>query len=127
MDSAGEERLPMLEQTRKYVIIGGGWRARPQSTGSENSTACRIYRDDRVEQFRPYNRPPLSKTLWFGKQTADQIFLRDENYYAGLGVDMVLGTDVMAIDAQTGSSGPVEAMYVDTRNLLIATGGAPRS
>ena len=104
-----------------YLIIGGGM------TGAAAATGIRELDSDggitliSAENAPPYDRPPLSKKLWNGKRTLEQIL-------APLPDDVVLrlGRRVVAVDPDrrrvTDDSGTV---YTYDR-LLLATGGAPR-
>jgi 3-phenylpropionate/trans-cinnamate dioxygenase ferredoxin reductase subunit len=116
----------MLEQSRKYVIIGGGLAGASAVAGIREIDSAGSIAVIGDEKYRPYNRPPLSKKLWFGKQTVDEIFVHKADYYAGNGVDLVLDTEAVAVDAlgrvvQT-SAGDV-CRY---EKLVIATGGKAR-
>lgn len=116
----------MLEQARKYVIIGGGLAGASAVEGIRELDSVGSIAMIGMEPHNPYDRPPLSKKLWFGTKTVDEIFVHKKDYYTDSGVDLVLDTEVITLDAadrivQT-SAGDV-CRY---EKLLLATGGVPR-
>ena len=50
------------------------------------------------ETHLPYHRPPLSKTFLLGKQTIDNILIRNSDLYERLNVNFVLGRRVLEIN-----------------------------
>jgi NADPH-dependent 2,4-dienoyl-CoA reductase/sulfur reductase-like enzyme len=104
-----------------YLIVGGGM------TGD---SACRGIRDHDAsgsigmfgaETHEPYVRPPLTKSLWSGKEEAS-IFRGTPD----LGVDLHAGRRVVSLDFDartvTDDSGESHAY----EKVLLATGGVPR-
>ncbi|MEN6415860.1 MAG: FAD/NAD(P)-binding oxidoreductase [Armatimonadota bacterium] len=116
----------MPEQTYKYVIIGGGLAGDSAISGIRE-----LDKDGPIlligsERHKPYDRPPLSKKLWFGQKTVEQIFVHDDDYYRDNGVDLALGveaTRLNACDKSVQTSGGGNYHY---HKLLLATGGVPR-
>jgi NADPH-dependent 2,4-dienoyl-CoA reductase/sulfur reductase-like enzyme len=79
-----------------------------------------------AEPHLPYDRPPLSKQLWFGKKEIADIFVHDQDYYEHQGVELTSAERVAEIR-------PGEKTIVTGRGrserygkLLLATGGTPR-
>ncbi|MHB1001129.1 MAG: NAD(P)/FAD-dependent oxidoreductase [Armatimonadota bacterium] len=116
----------MIQQEHDYVIVGAGLAAGAAIAGirdkDDEGTILLIGN----EEYLPYNRPPLTKKLWFGKETEEEIFVNDKNYYIDSFVDVLLDTTVVALDAN-------KKMITDSRRnqfpygtLLLATGGEPR-
>jgi len=112
--------------THEYIIIGGG------PTGASAIEGIRAHdKEGRIlvlsrENSPPYQRPPLSKDLWFGKTTLDKLPVHDDAYYRDNHVELALRREVVEID-------PEKKQVWDDRNtmyeygkLLIATGGYPR-
>lgn len=104
-----------------YLIIGGGM------TGAAAAAGIReIDRDGRItllsaEHVPPYDRPPLSKKLWEGKRTVEQILapLPED-------VELRLGRRVTSLDvARRQATDDLGTVYTYDR-LLLATGGVPR-
>ncbi len=79
------------------------------------------------EEHQPYLRPPLSKGLLLGTEDEESIRLRPPEWYEQKGVELRLGTEVVAVDRDErrvhvrGS----DALRYD--RLLLATGASPRS
>lgn len=116
----------MPEYASKYVIIGGGLAAASAVEGirevDERSSIAMVA----SERFLPYNRPPLSKKLWFGKQTVNDIWIHDAAFYARHGTDVFLGNEAVKVEP---TSKVVHTSNGDTfryEKLLLATGGIPR-
>jgi 3-phenylpropionate/trans-cinnamate dioxygenase ferredoxin reductase subunit len=102
----------------KYIIIGGGM------TGDSAAKGIReIDKDGSLaiissESHLPYDRPPLTKDLWKGKEV--------EKIYRGtdkLNLEIILDTEIVSLN-------PAQKELADNKNnkytyekLLIATGG----
>ncbi len=78
-----------------------------------------------AEQELPYQRPPLSKGYLLGNTAREKLWVRKEQWYSDHGVDLHLGTPVLAIDpaAHTLRTETGETSY---ERLLLATGSQPR-
>ncbi len=105
----------------KYIIVGGGMTADSAVRGIkeiDQSGRIAVFSE---EKDPPYNRPPLSKSLWKG-ESVDSIWRGTEKE----AIDFYPSTKVVSLD----TSGKL----ISTRNgetyhfekLLIATGGKPR-
>ena len=106
----------------KYLIVGGGMTADAAVRGIrelDNGGSIGLIS---VEGDEPYDRPPLSKGLWKGKQL-ESIWRKTAEV---AGVELRLRTTVARIDVKerrvVNSSG---AAYSYDK-LLLATGGSPR-
>ncbi|MBI5005849.1 MAG: FAD-dependent oxidoreductase [Nitrosomonadales bacterium] len=105
----------------RYLIIGGGMAADAAVHGirklDRNGTIGMIS----DEHDPPYDRPPLSKSLWKGK-SIESIW----RHIGDLNVDLHLGRKVVALDpagnAVTDDAGDVYSYA----KLLLATGGSVR-
>ncbi|MHB9155520.1 MAG: NAD(P)/FAD-dependent oxidoreductase [Endomicrobiales bacterium] len=116
----------MPERKYAYVIVGAGL------AGANAAEAIRgLDKNGPVlmaglERNLPYDRPPLTKQLWWGTQQLEEIFVHDDAFYIRNGVEVLRETLVTAIDpgrkTVTDSSGK-EYGY---EKLLLATGGVPR-
>lgn len=116
----------MIKQTHKYLIIGGGLAGASAVEGIREIESVGSIAMIGAEQHKPYNRPPLSKKLWWGKETVEEIFAYKDDYYASNGVEMILGKEVVAHD---GINKTVHTSHGDVyryEKLLLATGGIPR-
>jgi NAD(P)H-nitrite reductase large subunit len=79
-----------------------------------------------AENHLPYDRPPLTKKLWFGKQKLEDITLHDRAWYEGNGVELLLGVRVKELDAANNRLLDDRGDEHSYEKLLIATGGSPR-
>ena len=117
----------MAERTYPYVIVGAGL-----TGGSAVEGIREIDKNGPIlligeEKHLPYDRPDLTKKLWFGKKTLDQVFVHDRDYYLKNGVDLALGDRVVALDAKQKTVVDSSGETYHYEKLLLATGGIPRS
>ncbi len=104
----------------QYMIIGGGM------TGS--AAAMEIRKNDpngsiamfSKENFMPYNRPPLTKGLWDGKDIEDIVRPMQE-----LHVDLFLNDAVAQISPEKKTITDEKGENYRYDKLLLATGGHP--
>ena len=105
----------------RYLIVGGGMTA---------DAACRGIREHDgegsiglvgAEAHPPYDRPPLSKALWQGKEESS-IWRGTEE----LGVDLALGRRIVDLDLETQRATDDQGDEYGYERLLLATGGTPR-
>jgi NADPH-dependent 2,4-dienoyl-CoA reductase/sulfur reductase-like enzyme len=125
----------------KYVIAGGGLAGASAIAGIRE-----VDRDGAIlliggENHLPYDRPPLTKKLWFGKQKLEDITLHDRAWYENNGVELLLGAHAKELDADRGALLVGQELVLPERSrgascpgagecryekLLLATGGTPR-
>lgn len=116
----------MAESSYKYVIVGAGLAGASAVEGireKDNSGSILLVG---AEDALPYNRPPLTKGLWFGTEQKDDIFVHDDAFYKDNGVDVLRGSCVESIDP---AAKTVRLSGGDTYTygtLLLSTGGSPR-
>ena len=116
----------MEYKTFKYVVVGAGltgsWAIEGIRTIDQSGSILLIG----DERYLPYDRPPLTKKLWFGKKKVEDIFVRPQQYYADHHADVVLNTKAEAIDpgGKTVICGDGRVYHYE--KLLLATGGSPR-
>jgi 3-phenylpropionate/trans-cinnamate dioxygenase ferredoxin reductase component len=77
------------------------------------------------ERHYPYERPPLSKGYLQGSEARDSIFVHEEGWYAGHGVDLRLGAGVTAIDRELRQLTLSTGETVGYDKLLLTTGATP--
>jgi NADPH-dependent 2,4-dienoyl-CoA reductase/sulfur reductase-like enzyme len=106
----------------ELIIVGGGLTAARaiaeyRAAGGGGRIAL-ISREPNL----PYHRPPLSKRYLRGEIGAEQTLVESEEFYAKNDVELLLGTEVTAVDTR-------EHNVVGLRygKLLIATGSLPRT
>ncbi|MFA6664975.1 MAG: FAD/NAD(P)-binding oxidoreductase [Armatimonadota bacterium] len=116
----------MEREKYNYLIVGAGVAAAYAIEGirdmDENGSILMIGN----EEYFPYNRPPLSKKLWFGEKKVDDIFVYKEDFYIDNNVDILLGTQVKEIDSALRTVITDRGHSFDYDKLLLATGGTPR-
>ncbi|MFX0048838.1 MAG: FAD-dependent oxidoreductase, partial [Candidatus Hermodarchaeota archaeon] len=112
----------MAKYDFKYVIIGGGMSAdaaahKIREVDAEGSI-CLISN----EEYPPYARPPLSKSLWKGEEELDDIDLETES----ANLEMHLACSVVRIDTSNKKVIDDKGDEYGYTKLLIATGGIPK-
>jgi NADPH-dependent 2,4-dienoyl-CoA reductase/sulfur reductase-like enzyme len=115
-----------MDRTYSYVVVGAGL------TGA---AAARAIREEDPkgtvllvgeEPHLPYNRPPLSKDLWLGKKTPDQIFVESSDFYATKRIDRLVSTRIVGHEAGTKTLVDQSGGRYRYERLLLATGCTPR-
>jgi NADPH-dependent 2,4-dienoyl-CoA reductase/sulfur reductase-like enzyme len=109
-----------------YVIVGGGLTAASAIEGIRERDGKSPVLLIGAETHTPYHRPPLSKKLWLGKETVDQIFVQRDEFYKSKNVRCAFGAKVVAVDAQAKSVRDANGNEHRYEKLLLATGGTPR-
>ncbi|MHB8846387.1 MAG: NAD(P)/FAD-dependent oxidoreductase [Nitrospirota bacterium] len=117
----------MADQAYAYIIVGGGLAGASAVEGIRERDKKGPILLIGSEKHLPYDRPPLSKKLWFGKKKVEDIFLHDRNFYDRNDVLLSLGATVTSIDAQGKSVTTDNGKQYRFQKLLIATGGVPRT
>jgi NADPH-dependent 2,4-dienoyl-CoA reductase/sulfur reductase-like enzyme len=117
----------MAEEKYTYIIVGGGLTGASAVEGirerDRNGSVLLIGSENHL----PYDRPPLSKKLWFGKKKVEDIFLHDRIFYDQNGVTVVSGVTVTSLDAKGKTITAGDGRKYRFQKLLLATGGAPRT
>jgi len=116
----------MAERDYRYVIIGGGLAGGSAVEGIRKQDADGSILLICGEKHLPYDRPPLTKKLWFGKKQVEEIFLHDQQWYAAHGVDAALATEVTSLDPARRTLTASNGGTYRYDKLLLATGGTPR-
>ena len=110
----------------KYVIVGGGLAGASAIEGirsrDDSGSIALFCKENRL----PYDRPPLSKGLWFGKTTFDRLPVYPESFYASNNVHAHLGLEITEIDTKKSQVVDDNGHRYGYDKLLIATGGSPR-
>ncbi|HLP97031.1 MAG TPA: FAD-dependent oxidoreductase [Sideroxyarcus sp.] len=105
----------------RYLIIGGGMAADSAVRGIRKIDHAGTIAMICDEPDPPYDRPPLSKSLWKGKPF-DSIWRNT----AALNIDMHAGRKIVAIDAANKSVTDDAGDIYTYGKLLLATGGSVR-
>ena len=117
----------MPEQSYTYIIVGAGLAggcAADAIREHDKKGSVLLVGD---EKHLPYDRPDLSKKLWFGKKKVEEIFLHDQNYYDENGIHIKLGTRIVELDARRKAVRDGNGSSFRYEKLLLATGGIPRT
>lgn len=115
----------MAKKNYSYVIVGGGLAGASAVQGIRELDKKGPILLIGGEQHLPYDRPPLSKKLWFGQKKVEEIFLHPREFYDQSGVDLVLGTSVTSLDAKQKTIADDKRQTFHYGKLLLATGGVP--
>lgn len=78
------------------------------------------------EGYPPYERPPLSKGILLSKQTAQESFLADLDWYAQADVRLILSRRAVKIDPHRREAILDDGTHLGYENLVFATGARPR-
>ena len=74
----------------------------------------------------PYERPPLSKEYFAREKTFDRLYIRPPEFWGEKDIQMVLGTEVTAVDPATKTLTLSNGTSATYGTLVWATGGDPR-
>ncbi|MDE2366136.1 MAG: FAD-dependent oxidoreductase, partial [Betaproteobacteria bacterium] len=105
----------------KYLIVGGGMTADSAVHGIRKVDPDGAIAMICEERHMPYDRPPLTKSLWKG--TPYESIWRNAH---GLNVAMHLGKKVVAIDSSKKTATDDAGNVYTYEKLLLATGGMVR-
>ncbi|MDD5241157.1 MAG: FAD-dependent oxidoreductase [Sulfuricella sp.] len=109
-----------------YVIVGGGLAGASAVQGIRELDAKGTVLLLGEEKHLPYDRPPLSKKLWFGNIKVEEIFLYGAEFYDQQGVTVALGAKVVKLDPAEKTVTTEGGATYHFKKLLLATGTAPR-
>lgn len=105
----------------RYLIVGGGMTGDAAARGIREVDATAPAAMIGAESETPYNRPPLSKSLWKG-QPEENIWRQTDS----LGVDLHLGRRVTKLDLANRRAVDDRGTEYTFERLLLATGGTPK-
>jgi NAD(P)H-nitrite reductase large subunit len=116
-----------MKHVYDYAIVGGGLAGASAVEGIRELDAAGKILLIGEEKHLPYDRPPLSKKLWFGKKTVEEIFLHDRAFYDKHAVTLALGVRVAQLDSDARTLSTAQGETYGFRKLLLATGCKPRT
>ena len=116
-----------MEHVYDYVIVGGGLAGASAVQGIRELDAAGKILLVGEENHLPYDRPPLSKKLWFGKNKVEDIFLHDRAFYDKHGVTLALGAKAARLDPDAKTLTTAKGETYGYGKLLLATGCKPRT
>ncbi|HEX8467358.1 MAG TPA: FAD-dependent oxidoreductase [Allosphingosinicella sp.] len=79
-----------------------------------------------AEAEPPYERPPLSKEYLAGEKDFERMLARPEAFWAERGIELVLGTDIVAVDPEAKALTARGGGRFGYAILIWAAGGEPR-
>ena len=116
----------MPEQSYSYIIIGSGLAGASAVEGIREVDHRGSILLIGAEKDKPYDRPPLSKQLWTGAKSLEEIFLHDEAFYEKQRVELRPGLEVTRIDPERHSIADSQGDTYRYERLLLATGAIPK-
>ena len=78
------------------------------------------------EAERPYERPPLSKSVLMGEEPFTRAYLHPEDYYSANGIELVLATRVESIEPSRKELTLAGGRSIAYTKLAVCTGSRPR-
>ena len=109
-----------------YVIVGGGRAGVSAVEGIRELDESGSILLVGAESHLPYDRPPLSKQLWSGKNEVSDIFVHDRAYFERAGVELARGVRVTEIKQAEKAIVTDRGREERYGKLLLTTGGTPR-
>lgn len=114
------------EQSYNYLIVGGGLAGTSAAEGIRGHDKKGSVLLIGNERHLPYDRPPLTKKLWFGQKTVEDIYLHNSGFYEENNIKLELGIEIVAIDGNRKTATDNKGNIYRYEKLLLATGGTPR-
>ncbi len=109
-------------QHYKYIIVGGGMAGDSAIQGIREMDPEGSIALIGEENYPPYIRPPLSKKLWTGQKSLDDIWRQTARHH----VDLYLNHSVTSIDPRLKIVKGDQDLELEYEKLLLSTGGRPR-
>ena len=114
------------DSIERVVIVGGGLAAAKTAEALRDEGYAGSIVLFAAEPHVPYERPPLSKGFLKGEQSADETIVLPESWYAEHDVELRLGTEVTAVDADAHEVEAADGSRTAYDKLVLATGASPR-
>jgi 3-phenylpropionate/trans-cinnamate dioxygenase ferredoxin reductase component len=115
-----------MSNDQKFVIVGASL------AGAKAAETLRAEGfDGRVvlvgtEGERPYERPPLSKEYLRGEAGREKVYVHEEGFYDGHGVELRLGRTAVSLNTSARELALDDGERLRYDRLLLATGAEPR-
>lgn len=116
----------MADRRSDYLIVGAGLAGASAVEGLRELDQKGSVTMIGSERHLPYDRPPLSKKLWFRQKTVEQVFLHNASFYDNNGVNLLLDRRVLELDAKNKTVRDSKGEIHEFGRLLLATGGVPQ-
>ncbi|WP_219616245.1 NAD(P)/FAD-dependent oxidoreductase [Acidithiobacillus ferriphilus] len=109
-----------------YLLVGAGPAAAAAAVAIRSKDMVGRILMLGAETETPYQRPPLSKGLWLGKDKEANLPLMSNADWTALKVDIVLGDPVTNLDPQQRTLSTSAGKTYHYHKSLLAMGGRPR-
>jgi 3-phenylpropionate/trans-cinnamate dioxygenase ferredoxin reductase subunit len=116
----------MKDKTYAYMVVGGGRAGASAVQGLREVDPSGAILLAAAEAHLPYNRPPLTKDLWFGTQKVEDVFIDSRDFYDRNHVKLAEETRIAAIDPGGRTATDAQGNIYRFEKLLLATGGRPK-
>ena len=110
-----------------YIVVGGGLAGGSAVDGIREIDSRNPVLLIGAERFLPYDRPPLTKKLWFHQKKVEDLFMHNQSHYDVNKITVELETSVASIDASRKTVTDSRGETYRFEKLLLATGGYPRT
>lgn len=114
-----------MEQAGVVIVGAGHGGAQAAIALRQNGYAGPVKLVGREPEI-PYERPPLSKDYLAQEKTIERIQIRPLSFWADKSVDLILGEEVMAVDAAAHVVSLASGKTLSYDHLIWAAGGDPR-
>lgn len=126
LDSASTPAREATLSQHRYVIVGGGIAAASAIEGIRAHD-----RDGGIlmltrENHAPYQRPLLSKDVWFDAEAVTRLPVHDDVFYAQHGVEIAYRREVVELDVENHAVDDERGERHGYEKLLLATGSRAR-
>ncbi|MGV9751380.1 NAD(P)/FAD-dependent oxidoreductase [Nocardia farcinica] len=115
-----------MTSDRRFVIVGGGLAAAKLAQELRAADFPGSITLIGAEEHLPYERPPLSKELLFGKKQLPDFTVEPAQWYRDHHVELLLGTTVTGLDPRTRTVTLPDGSTLPYDKLALATGSTPR-
>jgi 3-phenylpropionate/trans-cinnamate dioxygenase ferredoxin reductase subunit len=116
-----------MEQYSEYLVIGSGLAGTSAAEGIRTLDSNGSVAIIGAEHASPYDRPPLSKKLWFGKKKLEDVYLHNQSFYEQNGITLVLDKQITTVNAAEKYVTDRDGKRYRFGKLLLATGGVPHT
>jgi 3-phenylpropionate/trans-cinnamate dioxygenase ferredoxin reductase component len=108
------------------VIVGAGHGGAQAAMALRQNGFAGSIRMIGRESEPPYERPPLSKEYLARDKPFERLYIRPLQFWADKQIDLMLGSEVLAVDAEAKTVTLGDGESVAYGSLIWATGGDPR-
>ncbi len=114
------------EESYDYIVVGGGLAGASAIEGIRELDKTGSILLIGAEKHLPYDRPPLTKKLWFGQKKVEEIFLHEPEFYERNVARVATNTRAAELEPKTKIITVTDGIRFRYDRLLLCTGGTPR-